>query len=168
MVALFLTIIIGASYFFFIKEDNKTQTVKKVQVVSDLKQGVYKVEFDKPDFRGWRAFFSMSVDERGEIKEVVYDYVNKDGGMKTQDEKYNRAMMNKNGVGPKAYCPRFAMNLLIYQDPDKVDNITGATHSADYFKEFAKAAFKSAKQGDMTTVLLPQPELIDPNAKETK
>ncbi|WP_251862373.1 hypothetical protein [Clostridium sp. Marseille-Q2269] len=56
-----------------------------------LKDGVYKSEFSKLDSKGWKAQLSIEVKD-GKIISSNYDYVNKDGKLKTQDEDYNKKM----------------------------------------------------------------------------
>lgn len=142
--------------------DTISSTAEKqiVTKVSDLKPGSYKVSYDKIDSHGWRAFFSMEVAQSGEIASVKFDYDNPKGILKTQDVPYNKAMRSKNGVGPADYCPRFEKNLIIYQDPEEVDAITAATHSSNTFKDFSRLAFRAAKIGDQTPLVVIQPEPV--------
>lgn len=164
-IALFFVCIISfISYNFYLTTPAEEIAGKNVEKNILLKEGTYKVEFDHPDFRGWKAFLVLKINSDGKMEEITYDYINKSGLLKTKDEAYNKAMKNKNGIGPSEYCSRLAKNLVVYQNPDEVDSITGATHSAHYFKEFAQAAFKNAQSGNTATVYMPQPELIDPNA----
>ncbi|SCM81025.1 conserved hypothetical protein [uncultured Sporomusa sp.] len=131
-----------------------------------LNPGTYSAMYDQPDWHGWKAFFIMKINDGGEIEEATYDYVNKSGDLKTQDQAYNQEMINDSGLGPSDYCPRFAKNLLVYQNPEEVDAITGATHSSRAFKELAQAAFKNAQTGDQAPIIIPQPELAAPAAGE--
>ena len=132
--------------------------------VSELKAGSYRAEYDKPDMRGWKAFLTMDISNAGEITNIQYDYISTAGVLKTQDTAYNQRMKSKNGLGPMQYCPRFAKNLQIYQDPDQVDSITGATQSFKNFKQLAKVAYAAAKAGSRSTMLVPQPEADNPQA----
>lgn len=134
------------------------EPVKQQQYTGPLKPGVYKVEYDQADFRGWKAFFSMEVNPEGVMQNVAFDYIDLAGGLKTKNLTYSHTMKKKSGVGPIEYCPRFAKNLEIYQNPDQVDGITGATASSRDFKVFAKAAYEAAKSGNTATVYIPQPE----------
>lgn len=136
--------------------------------LSPLKPGTYRVEYDRPDFRGWKAFVILEINSVGEIAQVTFDYAASDGSLKTQDAAYNQRMKAKNGLGPANYCPRFGKNLQIYQNPEQVDGITGATTSYRNFKQLAAAAFAAAKTGSQATSYLPQPEAVDPHAQEAK
>lgn len=129
-----------------------------------LNSGIYSAMYDQPDWHGWKAFFTMKINDKGEIEEATYDYVNKSGDLKTRDQAYNQKMRNESGLGPSDYCPRFAKNLLVYQNPEEVDAITEATYSSRAFKELAQAAFKNAQTGDRSPIIIPQPELAAPAA----
>lgn len=133
-----------------------------------LSPGTYTVKYDQPDWHGWKAFLIMKINDKGEIEEVTYDYVNKSGDLKTQDQAYNQEMKRESGLGPSDYCPRFAKNLQVYQNPEEVDAITGATHSSHSFKQLARAAFKNAQIGDHSLIIIPQPELAPPAAEENR
>lgn len=148
--------IIAGLYCFLSSE--KPVEEQLASTVSELKPGVYKVGYDMIDSHGWRAFFSMEVSQTGEITSVKYDYDNLKGVRKTQDVPYNKAMRSKQGVGPADYCPRFEKNLIIYQDPEEVDAITAATSSSKVFKDFSRMAYKAAKSGDQTPIIVIQPE----------
>jgi major membrane immunogen (membrane-anchored lipoprotein) len=149
--------------YIFVFSASNIQAEKPQEKKSQLKPGIYKAEYDKADFRGWKAFFSMEVDAAGEIKSSSFDYVNQSGQLKTRDTEYNNKMKSKSGLGPSEYCPRFAKNLQVYQDPNQIDAITGATMSSRDFKTFAHAAFNSAKTGDLSTIYIQQPETAGSN-----
>ncbi len=116
--------------------------------------GTYRAEFDQPDSRGWTPFLVMKINDEGKIAEVNFDYISTEGTFKTQDADYNQRMTAANGLGPQTYCPRFAKNLIIYQDPAQVDGITGATSSSQEFKQLAQAAYAAAEKGSQGTVYL--------------
>lgn len=124
-----------------------------------LKDGKYKAEYDKEDTRGWKAFTEIEVKD-GKIVSANYDYVNKDGKLKSKDAEYNKAMKDKSGTSPAEYAPALGKALVDKQDPSKVDKVTGATHSSDAFKEMAKKLIdEKAKKGDQTTLKLPQTDV---------
>ncbi|MGM9973131.1 MAG: FMN-binding protein [Clostridiaceae bacterium] len=61
------------------------------------------------------------------------------------------------GTNPETYLPELEKALVDKQDPAKVDNITGATHSVDGFKEMvAKLITEKVSKGDTTTLVIPQ------------
>ncbi|WP_052447277.1 FMN-binding protein [Clostridium polynesiense] len=104
---------------------------------SDFKDGKYKAEYDKEDTRGWKAFTEIEV-KGGKIVSANYDYVNKEGKLKSKDEGYNKAMKEKSKTSPAEYGPALGKALVDKQDPAKVDKVTGATHSWEQFKEQAQ------------------------------
>ena len=157
-------IIITGLFFVFYPFHQEKQN-KVLGATSQLNPGIYKVEYDTADFRGWKAFLVMEVTPEKEIGDIKFDYVNNSGIVKTQDLEYNKKMKSKNGIGPMDYCPRFAKNLRIYQNPNEIDGITGATLSSRDFKVFSQAVFKAAKNGDTSTIYIPQPELVASNVE---
>jgi len=144
-----IIIVAGVAFVMHPKAEDEQTGIEKV---SDLVPGVYRAEFAQPDQGGWTPFVVIEINELGEIAEVTFDYSSPDGRLKTQDQEYNERMKAVSGIGPSQYCPRFAKNLIIYQDPDKVDSVTGATSSSIHFKELAKAALADAKEGKQETV----------------
>lgn len=161
LVLLFCGLAAGAVTAFY--PQHSAQIIQQ-QRLSDLQPGVYKAEYDTLDSHGWKAFFMMEVNEVGEVAAVTFDYYDNAGQLKTQDAGYNKAMRSKNGVNPASYCIRFAKNLQVYQDPEQVDGITGATQSFRGFKELARQAFAAARTGNQATVYLKQPD--PPKLKE--
>lgn len=159
-----IIILVGGIFFWLIDDSNVVAKSKEdvFENVNNFKPGVYKVEYDKADFRGWKAFFVMEIANDGSMSKVEYDYIRSDGQLKTKDVKYNEAMSSKNGIGPTQYVPRLAKNLQVFGNPDEVDNITGATHSCHDFKTFAKKAFQAAKEGKTGTIILAQPDPVAP------
>lgn len=159
-----IIVVVGGVFFWLTSDSNVVakNTEEVFENVNNFKPGVYRVEYDRPDFRGWKAFFVMEIAENGSMKKVEYDYMRNDGQLKTKDVKYNEAMVAKNGIGPAQYAPRLAKSLQIFDNPDEIDNITGATHSCHAFKIFASKAFQAAKEGKTSTILVPQPELVAP------
>jgi major membrane immunogen (membrane-anchored lipoprotein) len=146
----------------------KAEDIQPAEVQEPLlKPGTYRVEYDQPDSKGWTPFFTMEVDTDGVVVDVTFDYRWEDGSLKTADQEYNKRMKSVNGLGPSEYCPRFAKNLIIYQDPDQVDAITGATISSREFKELAQKAFANAKEGIQETAYISHPQMEHPGSGET-
>ena len=152
-------IIIAVSQFKQAEQQQGPETASK------FIPGVYRAEYDKADSKGWKAFLVMEVTTGDEIDKVQFDYVNASGTLKTQDLGYNKQMKSKNGIGPIEYCPRFAKNLMVYQNPDEVDGITGATHSSHDFKTLSQAVYKAAQSGANSTIYIPQSEPADTEAE---
>lgn len=119
-------------------------TEKKV-AGADLKDGTYKLE-EKNYSNDYRVVFSIVVKD-GKITESNYDNVNKDGASKTKDAKYNEAMKAKSGSSPEEFIPALNKSLVQAQAADGVEVVTGATHSADTFKNYAQQLVQAAQAG---------------------
>ena len=52
----------------------------------------------------------------GKIAESNYNYVNKDGQLKTDDEEYQKMMSEKSGTGPQDFVP--ALNKAFVEQQD--------------------------------------------------
>lgn len=98
-------------------------------------------EFDE---RGWKQVLDVTFDG-DKITDVKFDYVNKDGKLKSEDEEYNKNMKEKSGVSAAEAAAKLAADLVEKQDPDAVDVVTGATSTSEGFKELAKQAVEQNK-----------------------
>lgn len=125
---------------------------------SALKEGSYKVTYDKPDARDWTAYLTFDVAD-GKITNVDFDYLGSgpnEGKKKTEDPAYNEAMMNTAGTNPATYAPIFEKSFQESQDPEKIEAVAGATTSYSSIKHFAAEGIKAAQAGTFE-VILPQP-----------
>lgn|SRR3712207_4822157 len=111
------------------------------------KDGKYKAEANKTDNYGWKSYVEIEIKD-GKIANVDFDYLNKDNKRKSQDEKYNKSMKEKAGTSPKEFCSKVSKDLVEKQNLDKLDGISGATHSVNEFKTLAKAALNNAEKGN--------------------
>lgn len=134
----------------------KTTTAPAATNDSKYKDGTYKAEYDKLDSHGWKAVISI-VTKDGKITETKFDYVDKDGKLKSQNDAYNKAMLAKNKTNPAKYTVELDKQLVDKQDITKIDAITGATDSSNNFKALGKAALDKAAKGDTATAVLPLP-----------
>lgn len=116
---------------------------------SGLKDGKFKAEASDFDDKGWKPFVEVEIKE-GKIAAVTFDYTNKDGKFKSEDENYNKNMEAKVKTGPAKYTKELEDALVAKQDVAKVDTVAGATHSVDNFKILAAKALENAKAGDTT------------------
>lgn len=131
------------------KESTKDST-KEVQTA--LKDGKYRLE-EKNYSNNYRYILEIDV-EKGDISEVDFDSVDKDGNSKREDSDYIEMMAEKSGTSPDKFLDELENNLEKVKDPDKVDTVTGATHTADSFKEYAKQLIDSAKEGNTETIIV--------------
>ncbi|APB30387.1 FMN-binding protein [Vagococcus teuberi] len=119
-------------------------------VMGELKDGEYKLE-EKNYNNGYRVVFTIVVKD-GKITESKYDNVNEEGKSKVDDADYNKKMEKVAKTSPEKYIPELNKALLEKQNPSDIDTITGATHSTDSFKEYAKQLIEAAEKGDTKTI----------------
>lgn len=96
------------------------------------------------DERGWKQVLEVTFDG-DKIVDAKFDYINKDGQLKSEDEEYNKNMKEKSGVSAAEAVVQLAEDLVAKQDPDAVDVVTGATGTSEGFKELAKQAVEQNK-----------------------
>lgn len=104
----------------------------------NLNDGTYDAEGD-PDERGWKGYISVTV-AGGEITEVDYDEIDKDGKKKSEDDEYAKNMKNASGVAPEEAFKQLEDSLLETQNVEEVEMVSGATDSSNRFKELANEA----------------------------
>lgn len=119
-----------------------------------FKDGIYKAIYDRNDVRNWKAFVEITVKD-GKVAEAKYDYTNDKGEMRTDNKGYSDAFKAANGYTPKEGFTKLGERLVAAQDAEKVDTLTGATHSTKNFKQLAAAALESAKKGDTAEAVIP-------------
>lgn len=124
---------------------------KEDTAAAKIKDGTYKAEASDFDDKGWKPYVEVEYKD-GKIASAAFDYSNKeDGHKKSTDEKYIAAMAAKSGTSPDKYTVELAKALVEKQDVEKVDSVTGATHSSENFKTLVKAAVDNATAGKTDT-----------------
>ncbi|NMA95394.1 MAG: FMN-binding protein [Clostridiales bacterium] len=111
------------------------------------KDGTYKAAYKDFDDHGWKAFVEITITDN-KITDAVFDYVNEEGELKSEDEEYNKIMMEASGSSPEEFSRELPKDLIEKQDIKKVDMITGATGSVENFKKLGEVALKNAKAGN--------------------
>ena len=111
-----------------------------------LQDGYYTAEMAEFDSHGWKEFISIYVN-RGRIVTVEYDAKNAAGFIKSWDPDYMRHMNAQSGIYPNKYARIYAHALLTYQDPRRIDALTGATESYHTFMVLAPAVLERARTG---------------------
>ncbi|AQP53910.1 hypothetical protein CBF34_05240 [Vagococcus penaei] len=129
--------------------ESKTSDSKST-AKAELKDGEYTLE-EKNENNGYRTVFTIVVKD-GKIAESKYDNINKDGKSKTGDAEYNKMMKEKSGTSPDIFIPELNKALEEAQDPDVVDVVSGATHSSNSFKDYAKQLVAAAEKGDTAKI----------------
>ncbi|MBS4217419.1 FMN-binding protein [Bacillus sp. FJAT-49711] len=127
-----------------------TATIE-IDTKASLKDGEYSLAEKNIGSTGWKTFINMTVKD-GKIIESDYNYLNKDGELKTNDEGYQEKMTEKSGTGPQDYIPALNNALVEKQNPAEVDVVTGATHSSHTFKLYAAQLINAAQKGDTSKI----------------
>lgn len=135
------------------KDSSKKEEAPKKQVAgADLKDGTYKLE-EKNYSNGYRVVFAMTVKD-GKISESNYDYLNKDGKSKKVDKDYNEQMQKVSKTSPKKYIPTLNEELVKAGNPSGVEVVSGATGSANTFKNYAQQLVQAAQAGNTETIMV--------------
>ena len=125
-----------------------------------LMDGTYTVMFDQPDSTDWKAFMTVEIAD-GTITDVIYDYEGtgeNEGKLKSEDTAYNEAMFATKGTKPTIYLDELEKALLLHQDPDKLETVSGATTSSRDFRTFVEAVLASAREGNEDPIIISQYE----------
>lgn len=130
-------------------------TTQTSTTAGKYKDGTYKAAYDKFDAHGWKAQVSIDVKD-GKIATVNFDYVDKDGKLKSKNTAYETAMKKVNKIGPAEYTVTLDKALVDKQDVSQVAAVTGATESTSNFKNLSTAALANAAKGDTTAAVLKQ------------
>jgi sex pheromone cAD1 len=130
-------------------ESTETAAPKKL-AGAELQDGTYTLE-EEAEKNGYKATFSITVKD-GKITESNYDNVNAEGKSKTEDEEYQKAMSEKTGTGPAEFIPALNEQFLEKQSAGDMEAVTGATHSADSFMNYAQQLIQAAQAGDTTPI----------------
>ena len=118
-----------------------------------MKDGTYKLE-QKNYFNGYRQVYTLVV-KKGKVADLKYDQINKDGQSKTKDAKYEKTMKKVNGIGPKEYIPKLAKEFMDAKgNMEKVQVVSGATHSSNDFISYVEQLINAAQKGDTKTIVV--------------
>ncbi|MBC1766187.1 FMN-binding protein [Listeria seeligeri] len=129
------------------KADTTTISINNGATMED---GTYKLE-EQNYAHDYRVVFSIDVKD-GKITKSDYNYVNKDGKLKTDDADYEKNMKAKEGTGPVEYIPELNKSLVDKQAPAEVDTVSGATNSSNQFKIYAAQLENAAQNGNTDTI----------------
>lgn len=115
---------------------------------ASYQDGVYHAEYDRKDARNWIPYVDITIEDN-KISKAYYDYTNDAGDIRTNDENYTKNYSDANdGMTPREAFDKLGSQLVDKQDIQKVDAVSGATHSSRNFTELATAALQNAVKGD--------------------
>ena len=112
-----------------------------------MQDGFYSAEIAEFDEHGWKEYITIYVSENT-IVTVDYNAKNGSGFIKSWDMEYMQLMNRDDGTYPNKYAREYAEALINQQTPNRVDAISGATHSFVTFQALARAAIQQAYAGD--------------------
>jgi major membrane immunogen (membrane-anchored lipoprotein) len=121
-----------------------------------IHDGYYTAEAKHFDEHGWKEIVTIFV-SGGKITTVEYNARNSSGFIKSWDMDYMRVMNASDGTYPNAYTRIYAADLLAKQDVEKIDAISGATHSYHTFQQLAAAVMEKIKEGDTSVAFVDFP-----------
>lgn len=127
--------------------------VGKLIAGADMQDGTYTLEETDFDENGWKVAMEITVED-GKITASNYNYTNADGQLKTDDEEYQKMMKEKSGVGPQEFVKQLNDGLVATQDAQLVDIVTGATHSAEIFINYAQQLIQAAQNGNTEKITI--------------
>jgi len=125
-----------------------TKTIE-IHNTDKMKDGTYTLD-EKNASHGYKVQFSITV-KGGKITKSDYNYVDKDGKLKSEDAAYEKAMKAKNGVGPKEYIPKLN-DELVKEQKANVDAVSGATDSSSSFALYAAQLINAAQAGNTAKI----------------
>lgn len=138
LAALFMTALLACVFCGCDEDENENNA---------MVDGFYTAEAAEFGETGWKEYITIYV-SGNKIVTVEYNAKNASGFIKSWDMEYMRKMNASDGTYPNEYTRLYSDDLLNRQDPNKVDAISGATHSYHYFKALANEAINRAKKGD--------------------
>ncbi len=118
--------------------------------------GEYSASFDGYDARGYKDFVKVTVAD-GKVTGVVFDAEDKDGNLRSQDQKYREEMEKVQETYPEKYAADLVNQYLEAQEVKGVDALAGATLATDHFTALMTALEKSMVKGDTTPIVLETP-----------
>lgn len=118
-----------------------------------MKDGFYSAEIADFDEHGWKEYITIYV-SNNKIVTVDYNAKNASGFVKSWDMEYMSVMNATDGTYPNKYAREYAEGLVNRQDPDRVDALTGASHSYSTFQLLSKAAIEQAYAGNKDVMYL--------------
>lgn len=141
------------------KESKEVESQLESVVVSEettektLKDGTYELNEQAFSETGWKESLKIVV-TNGEITDATWTSVNEAGLNKLVDSEYQEKMAGITGVGPQDFIPALEAALLETQSPADIDVVTGATGTAEKFKDYAQQLLDAAATGQTSLILV--------------
>lgn len=137
-----------------VTEDTPEDEIASVEKADEgLVDGTYTLEEDDFGNTGWKESLQIVV-EGGEIVDATWSSVDEEGLNKIDDDNYQETMTSTDGLGPQDFIPALEEALVEAQNAEDVDVITGATGTAEKFKEYAQLLIDAALEGKSDTIII--------------
>lgn len=113
----------------------------------EYEEGVYSVQEGEFDDHGWKPMVTLIV-ENGKITKAYYDEINEEDQLKSFDQDYLERWKENSGENLLTAGPKLAEALIEQQDPDGIDDISGATSTCEKFKDLVATVLEESPQSD--------------------
>ncbi len=120
---------------------------------ADFQDGTYQAQVADYDSNGYKDFVQVTVKD-GAVTELVYDGVDANGRLRTNDATLASRMEETQGTYPKKYTDDLVNQYLEAQDPTQVDAVAGATNSSNTFLALMTALEPNMRSGDTTVLVI--------------
>lgn len=111
-----------------------------------MKDGFYTAEMS--DFsHGWKEYLCIMV-KNDKVVYAEFNAKDPSGYIKAWDNAYMKNMAPVAGTYPNEYTRKYVAQLIETQDPDKLEVVTGASHSGSNFDKLSAAVIAQAKEGN--------------------
>lgn len=117
------------------------------------RDGVYTAEFADFDSRGYKDFMKITV-TYNQVSEIVYDGVDEDGDLKSNDAQYASEMEKVQETYPGKYSADLINQYMDAHDIQRVDIVAGATYSSESFIALFTSLEKNMQNGDESLVVI--------------
>lgn len=141
-----------------IEEPTKNiETEDIVTMAYRLVDGIYTLEEEAFGDTGWKESLQITT-KNGFITDAAWTSVNEDGLNKIDDDNYHEAILEADGVGPQDFIPALEEALVEVQYAEDIDVDTGATGTAEKFKEYAQLLINAAEKGNTELITVDNTE----------
>lgn len=119
---------------------------------SSLKDGFYTAQMSDYS-HGWKEYLCIMVKDDN-IVYAEFNAKNQSGYIKAWDNAYMENMAAVCGTYPNDYTRKYVAQLIEVQCADKIDAVSGASHSGNNFLKLAAAVIEQAAAGNPDTIVV--------------
>ncbi len=100
--------------------------------VQTFQDGTYYAEYENFDSYGYKDYIEVVVQD-GVVTTIVFNGINAEGNLKTEDLTYENDMQVLHETYPRKYTQDLVNQYLAVQNISDVDTVAGATYSSNSF-----------------------------------